>query len=41
MSQNRNAADRAGVIEGSSKSDRDEDRRVAHLIAMTNPNEVL
>ncbi|MCK1303772.1 FMN-binding negative transcriptional regulator [Bradyrhizobium sp. 24] len=41
MSQNRNAADRAGVIEGLSKSDRDEDRRVAHLIAMTNPNDVL
>ncbi|OSI74532.1 hypothetical protein BSZ21_05675 [Bradyrhizobium canariense] len=32
MSQNRNAADRAGVIEGLSKSDRDESRRVAHLI---------
>lgn len=33
MSQNRNAADRAGAIEGLSKSDRDEDHRVAHLIA--------
>ncbi|OSI76149.1 FMN-binding negative transcriptional regulator [Bradyrhizobium canariense] len=32
MSQNRNAADRAGVIEGLSKSDCDESRRVAHLI---------
>ncbi|MBM7488049.1 putative FMN-binding regulatory protein PaiB [Bradyrhizobium sp. USDA 3686] len=32
MSQNRKAADRAGVIEGLSKSDRDESRRVAHLI---------
>ncbi|OSI31975.1 FMN-binding negative transcriptional regulator [Bradyrhizobium canariense] len=32
MSQNRNAADRAGVIEGLSKSDREEDRRAAHLI---------
>ncbi|EHR00904.1 FMN-binding negative transcriptional regulator [Bradyrhizobium sp. WSM471] len=32
MSQNRNAADRAGVIEGLSKSEREEDRRAAHLI---------
>jgi transcriptional regulator len=33
MSQNRNAADRAGVIEGLSKSERAEDRHVASLIA--------
>jgi transcriptional regulator len=32
MSQNRNAADRAGVIEGLSRSDRPEDRVVASLI---------
>jgi transcriptional regulator len=32
MSQNRNAADRAGVIEGLSASDRAEDRIVASLI---------
>ena len=32
MSQNRNAADRAGVINALSNSDRDEDRRVAQLI---------
>jgi transcriptional regulator len=32
MSQNRNAADRAGVIEGLSRSDRAEDRLVASLI---------
>jgi transcriptional regulator len=32
MSQNRNAADRAGVIDVLSKSDRAEDRRVARLI---------
>jgi transcriptional regulator len=32
MSQNRNAADRAGVIEGLSGSDRPEDRVVAALI---------
>jgi transcriptional regulator len=32
MSQNRNAADRAGVIEGLSASDRPEDRCVASLI---------
>jgi transcriptional regulator len=32
MSQNRNAADRAGVIEGLSRSDRPEDRKVASLI---------
>ena len=32
MSQNRNAADRAGVIEGLSASDRREDREVAALI---------
>lgn len=32
MSQNRNAADRAGVINGLSNSDREEDRRVAQLI---------
>ncbi|MDQ8732169.1 FMN-binding negative transcriptional regulator [Bradyrhizobium sp. LHD-71] len=32
MSQNRNAADRAGVIEGLSESDRPEDRVVASLI---------
>ena len=33
MSQNRNAADRAGVIEGLSESDRAEDRLVASMIA--------
>ena len=33
MSQNRNSADRAGVIEGLSKSDRPEDRVVASLIS--------
>ncbi len=32
MSQNRNAADRAGVIDGLSKSDRPEDHVVASLI---------
>ena len=32
MSQNRNSADRNGVIEGLSASDRSEDRIVAHLI---------
>jgi transcriptional regulator len=32
MSQNRSAADRAGVIDGLSKSERDEDRCVADLI---------
>jgi transcriptional regulator len=32
MSQNRNSADRAGVIDGLSKSDRPEDRVVASLI---------
>ena len=33
MSQNRNAADRAGVIDGLSRSERDEDRLVASLIS--------
>jgi transcriptional regulator len=33
MSQNRNGADRTGVIEGLSASDRTEDRVVAHLIS--------
>jgi len=32
MSQNRPAADRAGVIHALSNSERDEDRRVAHLV---------
>ena len=33
MSQNRTAADRAGVIDGLSNSERPEDRHVASLIA--------
>jgi transcriptional regulator len=32
MSQNRPAADRAGVVNALSNSERDEDRRVAHLV---------
>jgi transcriptional regulator len=37
MSQNRNSADRAGVIDGLSKSDRAEDRVVASLIPTDAP----